>query len=133
VKYTKPKNKYNKINPDISSERPYTSEKKTKGGSVIPDSNRYGAYGENQYKRLAKAYALNQETALKACSWGKFQIMGFNHEAAGFSTVLSYVQAMCISEREHLKAFVNFINADRVKKNALIKKRLGYVCQNVQW
>jgi len=122
AKHTNPENKYNKINADISSKIPYTSDKRTKGGNVIPNSDRYGAYGESQYKRLAKAYTLDKNAALKACSWGKFQIMGFNYRSAGFNTVFSYVQAMCISEQEHLKAFVNFINADQVGKKALIQK-----------
>nr|WP_246545477.1 N-acetylmuramidase domain-containing protein [Pelotalea chapellei] len=122
AKHTNPENKYNKINPDISSSIAYTCERKTKGGSVIPNDERYGAYGENQYKRLAKAYSLEKEAALKSCSWGKFQIMGFNYKAAGFNSVLSYVQAMCISEREHLKAFVKLVNADQIEKNALINK-----------
>ena len=115
-------NKYNTTNPDISSTKKYTPKKKTKDGDVIPNSNRYGALGDHQYKRLAKAYALDKDAALKACSWGKFQIMGFNHKKAGFSTVLSYVQAMCISEKEHLKAFVNFINAKKFIKKALANK-----------
>jgi hypothetical protein len=48
--------------------------------------------------------------------------MGFNHKAAGFDSVLTYVQAMCISEREHLKAFVNLISSDADKQKALIEK-----------
>ena len=44
-----------------------------------------------------------------ATSWGKFQILGANHRACGFKTVQEYVDAMHVSEFEHLKALVNFL------------------------
>ena len=40
-----------------------------------------------------------------------FQILGENHVAAGFGTVVDYVRAMCQTEGDHLKAFVKFIQA----------------------
>lgn len=122
AKFTVPKNKYNKINSDISSTTTYkvTSalNKQLVQEGILKKTDLYG----DSYARLAKAYSLDKDAALKACSWGRFQILGKNHKEAGFNTVLSYVKAMCISEREHLKAFVKFIDIDRVKKAALIKK-----------
>jgi N-acetylmuramidase-like protein/putative peptidoglycan binding protein len=80
-----------------------------------PDiSNREaGGYGTfaSQYGKLERAYALDADAALEACSWGMFQILGTNHGAAGFATVVDYVKAMCQTERDHLEAFVAFIHA----------------------
>lgn len=81
--------------PDISN--------RTAGG--------YGAAGAHQYARFSKAFALDADAAMKSASWGKFQIMGFNHKAAGFDTVGAFVDAMKVSEDEQLKAFVNVIKS----------------------
>ncbi len=81
--------------PDISNRKP--------GG--------YGAEGAHQYVRFSKAFRLDPQAAMKSASWGKFQIMGFNHLAAGFSTVDAFVDAMKVSEGEQLKAFVSVIKA----------------------
>jgi hypothetical protein len=68
-------------------------------------------YGDwkREKERLAEAVGLDREAALKSASWGKFQIMGFNHAAAGFPTVQKFVNAMYASEAAQLDAFVNFI------------------------
>lgn len=79
--------------PDISSPKP--------GG--------YGAAGPFQHQRLAKAVALDRGAALESASWGKFQIMGFNHEQAGFPRLQDFVNAMHESEGRQLDAFVSFV------------------------
>ncbi len=80
-----------------------------------------GGYGTfaSQYPKLERAYALDPDAALKACSWGMFQILGTNHEAAGFTTVVDYVKAMCQTEADHLRAFVRFIGANPGMHDAL--------------
>jgi peptidoglycan hydrolase-like protein with peptidoglycan-binding domain len=111
--------------PTILYER-HLFHRLTKGqyDAQAPDiSNReaggYGKFSE-QYPKLARAYQLDSDAALKACSWGMFQILGENHVAAGFpATVVDYVRAMCQSEREHLNAFVSFIKTDPRKHDAL--------------
>jgi hypothetical protein len=75
------------------------------------ESGGYGRFSE-QYQKLERAYALAADAALKACSWGMFQILGQNHVAAGFGSVVDYVRAMCQTEGDHLKAFVKFIQAN---------------------
>jgi hypothetical protein len=55
------------------------------------------------------AAALDKSAAIKACSWGKFQVMGFNFEVCGFTNLDDFYAAMQKSEGEHLKAFCNFI------------------------
>ena len=67
--------------------------------------------GEKEYERLEKAMALNTRAALESASWGRFQIMGFNHQNAGFTSVESFVNAMFESEGRHLDAFISFLQA----------------------
>lgn len=55
--------------------------------------------------------ALNEDAALRATSWGKFQILGDNYKAAGYPTVKEFVGAMKSGEGEQLRAFVNFIKS----------------------
>jgi len=73
--------------------------------------------GELEYLRLEEAISINREAALKSASWGAFQIMGFNAESIGFSSVESFVKSMKLHEREHLKAVVAFL-----EKNNLMDK-----------
>lgn len=120
---TRPKGKYDDENPDISGhKKPYKqpndeNKKLVKAGTL----NSYDLYG-NSYPRLSKAYALDKEAALKACSWGKFQILGENYRAAGFASVLEFTRAMGMSEREHLKAFAKFVVAQPSLRKAAINK-----------
>ncbi|MBZ6072446.1 N-acetylmuramidase family protein [Aeromonas schubertii] len=87
--------KYDKSHPEISNP--------VRGG--------YGAY-KVQYRKLMLAYSLDKNAALKAASWGKFQILGSNHLNAGYKDVHEFVSSLSVSEKNHLKAFVNFIKAD---------------------
>lgn len=68
-------------------------------------------YGKNsaQPNRLERAIQINKDAALSAASWGKFQIMGYNYELAGFPTLEAFVAAMSINEDQHLIAFANFV------------------------
>ena len=71
----------------------------------------YGAGGAHQWDRFNTAAALNNAAAIKACSWGKFQLMGFNFATCGFATLEDFHAAMLKSEGEQLKAFCHFITA----------------------
>ena len=81
-----------------------------------PVGGGYGAY-KVQYRKLMLAYSLDKNAALKAASWGKFQILGSNHLSAGYKDVNEFVSSLSVSEKNHLKAFVDFIKAD----NRLLK------------
>lgn len=74
---------------------------------------RPGAYGStaSQHGRLQRASAINRDAALASASWGRFQIMGFNHKACGYSTLQGFVNAMYKSEDDHLKAFCGYLKA----------------------
>ena len=54
----------------------------------------YGRNWTEEQNRLSRAIALDEEAALMSASWGKFQIMGFNHHLVGFGTVGEFVKAM---------------------------------------
>ena len=49
------------------------------------------------------------DTVLRSKSWGRWQIMGFNHALAGFSTPIEMVRAFHGSEVAQLDGFVNFL------------------------
>ncbi len=70
--------------------------------------------GAGELARLEQAMALNRDAALLSASYGKFQVMGFNHAICGFTSVEAFYQSMLLSEQEHMKAFCNYI-----KNNAL--------------
>jgi hypothetical protein len=70
--------------------------------------------GAREYERLHAAIALDRQAALRATSWGLFQILGSNHKLAGYPDVESYVAAMQDSEGAHLDAFVSFCKANRL-------------------
>lgn len=105
---TAPPGKFDRTHPDLSASKPYPK----------------GAYGskDQQFVKLARAFQLDQAAALKAPSWGKFQILGENCKACGFATVADFVKAMTISESEHLKAFVKFLLSSPKRLQAIRKK-----------
>ncbi len=70
--------------------------------------------GQAEWGRLHRAMQLDRVAALKAASVGRYQIMGYNHELAGFATVDAFWAAMKESERRHLEAFVTFIRNARL-------------------
>lgn len=69
----------------------------------------YGKTWQQEQDRLKTAQALSYDAACKSASWGRFQIMGFNHAIVGFPNVREFVNAMKESEGRQLDAFVEFI------------------------
>lgn len=80
-----------------------------------------GGYRESSRKKFNEAFKLNPDAAMKSCSWGKFQVMGFNHKICGYETVGEFVDAMKESEGKHLDAFCLFVKANNLAQ-ALWKK-----------
>jgi len=75
--------------------------------------------GVKEYDRLNEAIAISpnpkvKEAALAAASWGSFQIMGFHALSLGYASVQDFVDKMYIHEREHLKAFGNFLEVNNI-------------------
>lgn len=93
-----------------------------------------GGYGLTaaQHGRLAEAAVLDRTAALESASWGKFQIMGFNHQTAGFMTLQGFINAMYESEGKQLDAFVSFLKNDRagVMQRALKAKDWATFAKN---
>lgn len=79
--------------------------------------------GAAEYARLALAMAIAQEPAMKACSWGRFQIMGYHASALGYTSAIDMAGAFARSEAEHLRAFVRFVQADAELLKALRSRK----------
>lgn len=66
-------------------------------------------YPSDSYPRLHKAMQIDSVAALRSCSWGLGQIMGFNAALAGYSNAEAMVEAFRDDEDTHLAAMVQFI------------------------
>lgn len=92
-----------------------------------------GKYGDTdkQHERLQNAQKLLlkvrpdadenlqntvRECALKACSWGLGQIMGFNYALAGFDSLQVFINAMYKDEKSQLQAMINFLKSAGLTK-----------------
>lgn len=91
--------KHDKTNPLLSYK--YVS----KAGSEWKKNNKDQG---TAWTTLDAALALDHDAALQACSWGMFQLMGFNYESCGYDDVDSFVEAMKRSARGQLDAFIGF-------------------------
>jgi hypothetical protein len=69
---------------------------------------------DDRWAQLAQAFALNEEAALKSASYGKFQILGLNHNVCGFSTARAFVADMAQSEARQLAAFEAFVRGNNL-------------------
>lgn len=69
----------------------------------------YGKTWQQEQDRLQRAMKLDRDAALKSASWGKFQVMGFNHAMVGHPTIQGFVNAMYESEGAQLQAFVRYV------------------------
>lgn len=82
-----------------------------------------GAYGpeSGQYAKLERAMTIGADAALRSCSWGRAQMMGFNCAAVGFVSARAMVDAFMQDEASHIEAMVAFI-AGKPKALAAIKR-----------
>lgn len=85
---------------------------------------------EGEWPRMDRAMAIDANAALMSASWGLFQIMGFNYKTAGFPSVETFVAAMKVSERDHLAAFVSFIQANPTLLKAIRAKQWAIFAEN---
>jgi hypothetical protein len=65
--------------------------------------------GDREYDRVEAAYALSDWAALESCSWGQFQIMGFNYPICGFPSAKALVESFAASATNQLGALVEFL------------------------
>lgn len=84
--------------------------------------------GVKEYDRLERAKAIDEECALRACSWGAFQVMGFHAEFLGFKDVFEMVET-AKTEAGQLEIFVRFILKNPQILKALKAKNWPMVAQ----
>jgi N-acetylmuramidase len=113
-KYTK--GAFDKSNPLLSY--PY----RKKAGPEWQTNNKNQ---ETAWKTLNAALALNHDAALLACSWGMFQVMGFNYKMCGYSGVDAFVDNMKAGQQGQLDAFIGFCKATRGLTQALAAKNFA--------
>lgn len=77
---------------------------------------------KSAWRTLKQALTLDHNAALKACSWGMFQVMGFNFKDCGYKNVDDFVIAMKAGERGQLNAFVGFCKSKKELVQALKDK-----------
>lgn len=87
-------------------------------------SKYFGGLGE--YKRLELAKEIDEECALKATSWGMFQIMGFNHNLCGCKDVSDFVHKMSESHEKQLELMYYFMNNSGCLKELKEKDWAGF-------
>lgn len=87
-------------------------------------SKYFGGLGE--YKRLELAKEIDEECALKATSWGMFQIMGFNHNLCGCKNVFDFVHKMSESHEKQLELMYYFMNNSGCLKELKEKDWAGF-------
>lgn len=81
--------------------------------SVAPFSNpqRGGGGGEDAWTFLADGCAHDPDAAFKACSWGKFQVMGFQWEALGFASAFDLAVSTVAGEAAHYELLARYVEA----------------------
>lgn len=82
--------------------------------------------GLREYKRLELAKEIDEECALKATSWGMFQIMGFNHNLCGCKDVFDLVHKMSESHEKQLELMYYFMNNSGCLKELKEKDWAGF-------
>ncbi len=65
-------------------------------------------YRWDQWSRMYEALLLDPSAALRSASWGKFQVMGFNHN--GWANEFSFANDSFASEANHLRAFLAYVS-----------------------
>lgn len=66
-------------------------------------------YRAAQYPRYYQALQLAPEAAVKSCSWGLFQIMGFNWQECGEKSLYGFQAAVHHNEDAHIALFAGFV------------------------
>lgn len=96
---------------------------------VNRESGDYGKYSYQWVKHdIAKGY--DETAAYMSCSWGLFQIMGYNYELCGYSDVHSFVRDMYDSVQKQFEAVVKFIQNNGQRHDG---KRMVQHLQEHNW
>lgn len=133
--HNKTNGKYDATNADLSMPpaKELAALKKSKNKSdneeyarleatpMYPGVDRYGA---GNFQRFINACVLDENAAIEACSWGKFQITGFNYKDCGFKDQKTFLKAVFTSEKAQFDMYTGFIQHNRggELREAVIKK-----------
>ena len=79
-----------------------------------------------RYDWLSEAKKIDETAALKSCSWGLGQVMGFNFALCGFDNVQQFVAAMHKSEGHQLWAMARFIVSNGLQGRLRKKDWAGF-------
>jgi hypothetical protein len=79
-----------------------------------------------RYAWLEKSMKIDAADALKSCSWGLGQVMGFNYRVCGFDDVFAFVEAMKHSEGAQLMVIARFIVGNRLQRHLRSKNWRGF-------
>jgi len=74
-------------------------------------------YPADSYPRIEAAMKIHPVAALHSASWGRGQIMGYNHGAAGYADVMAMIEAFKADEENHVDAMVSFIATNQIDDN----------------
>lgn len=74
----------------------------------------YAKSQEGEWRRFKDAFLLDAVAAIKATSWGRFQILGRNYKVCGFATAAAFCRAMQESEGSQLNAFIAFLKENQL-------------------
>ena len=80
------------------------------------------SYARDQHQVLSEARFLDAPAAVQACSWGRYQLMGFNWSLCGFDTLADFEEAMRAGESQQLAAFLRFVVSHPAMLRALQRK-----------
>lgn len=72
-------------------------------------SRPYAKTQDARYGVLLQMIRLDVDAGFASASYGKFQIMGENHEACGYPSSMLFAQAMARDEQTQLRAFEGFV------------------------
>lgn len=85
--------------------------------------------GTAEWLRFDMAMQIHAESAIKATSWGLFQIMGMHWHALGYESAEHMKQAMGESEDQQLDAFVRFVKSEEALLKAIKAKKWAEVAR----
>ncbi|SIT50600.1 putative phage-encoded peptidoglycan binding protein [Paraburkholderia piptadeniae] len=107
---------------NIKNKKPPTNPYPEHPDLCFKGPDNYGAGGLHQYEKLARAAALDFEIALKACSWGGFQILGEYYASCGCATVFEFVNTFLSGTDGQAKIFISFMKNVKPRAVAGLKE-----------
>lgn len=75
-----------------------------------------------EWAAFNEAYKINPSAAIKATSWGMFQILGDKYELCGYNSPQAMLNEFKMGEYFQMRALLNYINSQKLLKNAIRAK-----------